>query len=210
MTEHKTLNTVIHAAFRRDIERFVRALETFPVGSRRRADQLVLAWDNFAHQLHLHHQDEETIFWPAFRAVGADESLVGDLDGEHQRMVRALEVAEAAMRTLGSDPSPANVEAARASVTDLRTVLLEHLAHEERDFEPFAAAHVEDPELKQAQKDVRKVHQGNAGMFVAWLRDSADADARAQLNRDMPPPVQFVLLHTSGRKYARTVSPAWS
>ena len=34
MTEHKTMNTVIHAAFRRDLARFGDALGSFPAGSR--------------------------------------------------------------------------------------------------------------------------------------------------------------------------------
>jgi hypothetical protein len=46
MTEHKTRNTVIHAAFRRDLARFDNALGGFPAGSRTRADQLDGAWDN--------------------------------------------------------------------------------------------------------------------------------------------------------------------
>ena len=82
MTEHQTMNTIIHAAFRRDLARFDAALGEFPDGSQERAAQLVTAWDNFAHQLHHHHQDEETIFWPAFRELGADEALTSDLGGE--------------------------------------------------------------------------------------------------------------------------------
>ena len=94
MTEHLTMNTVIHAAFRRDLVRFDTALATFPDGSQERADQLVAAWDNYSHQLHHHHQDEETIFWPAFRELGADESLTSDLGGEHAQMLSALDHAD--------------------------------------------------------------------------------------------------------------------
>ena len=51
MTEHKTLNTVIHAAFRRDLGRFGAALGSFPDGFQARADQLKAAWDQFSYQL---------------------------------------------------------------------------------------------------------------------------------------------------------------
>jgi hypothetical protein len=40
MTEHKTMNTIVHAAFRRDLARFDAGLAAFPAGSRSRADQL--------------------------------------------------------------------------------------------------------------------------------------------------------------------------
>ncbi len=62
MTEHLTMNTVIHAAFRRDMKRFGEALSAFTPGDTSRASDLGRAWDNFAYQLHHHHIDEETIF----------------------------------------------------------------------------------------------------------------------------------------------------
>src|SRR3954466_13454038 len=131
MTEHQTMNTIIHAAFRRDLARFDVALGEFPDGSQERAAQLVRAWDNFAHQLHHHHQDEETIFWPAFRELGADEALTSDLGGEHARMLSALDHADEVVRRLHDDPSRSRAADARAAVAQLGEVLHEHLAHEE-------------------------------------------------------------------------------
>ena len=141
MTEHQTMNTVIHAAIRRDVARFDAALAAFPAGSQPRAEELNRAWKNFAFQIHHHHEDEETIFWPAFRALGADESLVSDLDGEHERMQGALTVADSVMQELRRSPTAANAEAARAAIAGLSEVLDEHFTHEERDLEPFAAGH---------------------------------------------------------------------
>jgi hypothetical protein len=120
MTEHLTLNTVIHAAVRRDIFRFQQALAAFPIGSRERAAQLEMAWQNLDHQLYHHHHGEETIFWPALRELGADESLVGDLGGEHERLAEAMTLTRNAMSALASDPSAANVDRARALVCTLR------------------------------------------------------------------------------------------
>lgn len=53
-----SMNKAIHAAFRRDLRRFLVALENFPAGDRRRAGQLDAAWDNFDDQLDYHHQGE--------------------------------------------------------------------------------------------------------------------------------------------------------
>ena len=83
MAKHLSLNTVIHAAVRRDLGRFNAALDAFPVGSKERAAKLEGAWQNLDKQLYHHHHGEETIFWPALRELGADVSLVSDLDGEH-------------------------------------------------------------------------------------------------------------------------------
>jgi hypothetical protein len=210
MAEHKTMNTVIHAAFRRDLRRFDDALGVFPAGSQQRADQLGRAWDNLDHQLRHHHEDEETIFWPALRELGADESLVGDLGGEHEQMLHALDTAGASMRTLRSEPTAPRAEAARADVSALRAVLEDHLAHEERDLEPFTAQHRASPQIKASVAAVRKRHKGSAGTFFAWLSDDADDDVKGALRREVPAPVLKVLVAIAGRDYRRRIASVWA
>ena len=210
MTEHKTMNTIIHAALRRDLARFDAALATFP-NTQGRADQLWTAWENYAHQLHQHHEDEETIFFPALQEIGADVSLVGDLDGEHQRMAAALVAATTAMQALHLVPSADNASAARESVAAFGTIMNDHLAHEERDLEPFAAANLKGtPQGKAAATAVRKSMKGQAGTFFAWLSDGAGPDELKALTREIPAPVLFLIKGIGGRDYRRRVAPTWS
>jgi hemerythrin-like domain-containing protein len=210
MTEHITMNTVIHAAFRRDLARFDTALASFPDGSQERADQLVAAWDNYQHQLHHHHQDEETIFWPAFRELGADESLTSDLGGEHAQMLMALDHADVVVRRLAEDPSAARAANARAAVGELGEVLRAHLAHEEAELEPWVGSVRGTPQMKRAQVAVRRAHRGETGMFVAWLLDGAGPEDVAGLKREIPPPVVAVLNAVPGRRYRKTVATTWN
>jgi hemerythrin-like domain-containing protein len=209
MTEHKSMNTVIHAAFRRDLARFDRALESIPSGSRTRAAQLGTAWDNLEGQLHHHHQDEETIFWPVMRELGADDALVDELDGEHKQMLAALDSATVAMTALRQDPTTVNIAAAREGIADLRDVVETHLSHEERDLEPFGEQHHDAPQMKAAQTAVRKAHKGGVGTFFTWLLDGADADAVAGLRREVPAPVLRVVVAVAGRDYRREVGSVW-
>ena len=208
MTEH-TMNTSIHAAFRRDIARLIEALETFPSGSRSRADQLVTAWDNFAHQLEKHHEGEETLFWPAYVELGVDPDLVAALEGEHGAMITALEAAVAAMVAFDADPSDARVAAARDAMAGLSDVLLTHLAHEERDLEPWANARHGTPQIKAAEKAVRKLHP-DAGTFFTCVSDDADADVHAALRRQVPAPVLFMMIRVGGRRYRREIGSVWA
>ncbi len=210
MAEHKTMNTIIHAAFRRDLARFDSALSAFPDGSQPRADQLSTAWDNLAHQLHHHHQDEETIFWPALRELGADDSLVGDLGGEHATMLAALDVASGAMAALRARPTAAKAQAAHGAVTELNNVLVAHLAHEEADLEPFMVSQLATPQLKAGQVAVRKAHKDGAGDFLAWLQDGADPAEAAALRHEVPAPVLFLMSRLRGRKYNREIAPVWA
>jgi hypothetical protein len=209
MTEHLTLNTVIHAAVRRDVARFQQALTALPIGSRERAAQLEMAWQNLDHQLYHHHHGEETIFWPALRELGADESLVGDLGGEHERLAEAMTLTRTAMSALASDPSEAKVDQARAAFDTLGDVVDTHFTHEERDLEPMLAGVIASPEWKRAQAQIRKT-QGPAatGVLVAWLLDNADPDARRFVRHEIPRPAVFVLSHVLGRSYKR-VAAVW-
>jgi hypothetical protein len=210
VTEHKTMNTIIHAAFRRDLHRFDVAFASFSAGSQRRADELGRAWRNLSFQLHHHHEDEETIFWPVLRSLGVDESLTGELKGEHEQMLAALDTADKTIDVFQADPSASNVRAAQGAIGDLEHVLTEHLAHEERDMEPRSAEFHAAPEIKDAQKRVRRAHRGNQGTLFAWLLDGADADAKRGLRREVPPPVLFVISRVGGRNYQRTIGTVWA
>jgi iron-sulfur cluster repair protein YtfE (RIC family) len=210
MAEHETMNTVIHAAFRRDLARFDRALDTFPAQSQPRADQLAAAWDNFSFQLHHHHSDEETIFFPALRSLGADEPLAQSLEAEHAAMLTDLDAASASMRQLKADPSASNAAEARSAISRLGATMSDHLTHEERDLEPLAVAHKKSAQMKASQRAVRRAHKGNQGAFCAWLLDGADPDAVRGLRREIPPPVLFVLSRVGGRQYTRDVASVWA
>ena len=210
MTEHQTMNTIIHAAFRRDLTRFDDALAAFP-GSQARADQLWAAWDNYAHQLHQHHDDEETIFWPAMRELGADESLVGDLDGEHQRMAAGLEAATTTMQTLQQSPTEDNARTARDAVAAFGAILTTTSPTRSATSSRSRSTTLKgSPQWKTTQAAVRKAHKGNTGTFIAWLSDGADADARAGLAKELPAPVLFVIRTFGGRDYQRRIASVWS
>lgn len=210
MTEHRTLNTVIHAAFRRDLGRFDDALASFPAGSRRRAEELTAAWEHFSYQLHRHHDDEEQFFWPAFRALGVDAALVGELEGEHDRMVDALKSADDCMTGFGAGPTAEMAQTARDSVVELHRVLDDHLAHEERTMEPFSAANKSTAAHKAAEAAARKAHTEGAGTFFAWLTDHADADTARAVRREVPAPALYVMTRIGGRRYSRQIARAWA
>src|SRR5215470_14893354 len=126
-----SMNRVIHAAVRRDLDRFTGALGTPGGGDQRRAEQVSAAWANFHEQLTRHHSTEHRIAWPALRKAGISDDLLTQFDAEHDRMAAALETAGQAMRSLRGSPSAENVTAAREAVARLRATTTEHLDHEE-------------------------------------------------------------------------------
>lgn len=209
MTEHLTMNTIVHAAFRRTIARFVGALDAFPDGSQERADQLERAWDFAEDEIHHHHDYEEQYFWPALQQTDADLSVVAELDGEHEAMRAALGDASRSMAALPLDPTTATATRARDAVAHLGTVLGDHLAHEERDLEPISAAYKNAPPMKTALRQVKKAHFKTMGNTIEWLQDGADSSDIAGLRKELPPPVIFLFTRIAGRRYRREIAPTW-
>lgn len=208
-TEHLTMNTIVHAAFRRDLARFDEALATFPARDQQRADDLDRAWDFYETELHHHHSYEEDYFWPALQQTDADLSVVEHLDSEHDDMRRALDTATTAMKALQADPGAQQASEARAAVAALGEVLLAHLAHEEADLEPISAAYSTSAPMKAALRTVKKKHLPSMGSFVEWLQDGATPADRAALRREMPAPVIFLFGALAGRRYRRDIAPVW-
>jgi hemerythrin-like domain-containing protein len=204
------MNLVIHAAFRRDLRRFDDALKTFPEGSSERARQLLSAWDHYSYQLHRHHEDEETLFWPAYVELGAEQTLMTDLDAEHKRMVEALDAAEVAMRAFGANPGKEETANAQQALDAFERALTDHLTHEERDLEPFVQPFESTPQIKTAVSKAKKSHSEGAGAFFAWLVDDCTPDTAKAMRSEVPPPVLFVLTRLGARKYDRAIASAWS
>src|SRR3954470_3399435 len=119
MTEPITMNKIIHGALRRDLARFDAALADFPAGSRARAVKLGTAWRYFFQELDHHHHGEHDIAWPALKSVGVPQSLLDQMDAEHEALAAALETAGGAFGALEKDPSAENAAAARIAVTAL-------------------------------------------------------------------------------------------
>jgi hemerythrin-like domain-containing protein len=209
MPEQLTMNRVIHAAVRRDLTRLDAALGAVPDGDTARAQQLQRAYANFHQQLARHHQQEDTIIFPALKKLGVDATLVGEMDSEHHAMAEALDETATVMRRYATSGSATDAAAARESVRSTAQVVERHLAHEEAELEPLMEPHKEDPVYKQAEKDVRKGPITEAGVFFAWLTDGMEPHVESSLKSYVPAPVILLLSKVFGRRYNRQIAPAW-
>ena len=181
-----SMNRVIHGAIRRDLRRFVVALDTFRDGDHARAAQLATAWDNFEAQVTRHHEGEHEIVWPALEAVGVARTLIATMDDEHERLGQALASAGAAMATLARTASAADATAAKDAMSLLQTVAVEHLDHEEAEIEPIYLSKHDDPAIKAPSRHVgapRRVrdHRIASSFDSAECRQDIEEDCDARL-----------------------------
>jgi hemerythrin-like domain-containing protein len=202
----KSMNLVIHSAFRRDFDRFEQALSKPSAEDDARAVRLKTAWANFHAQLVDHHQGEHRIAWPALKAVGVKDEVIAKMDTEHEQMAQKLAVANAAFDKLGTPG--ASVEAAGA-LAELRDVTLTHFDHEESELEPVYLEKADTPEIKAMARKFARVPPKQAGVFFAWVRDGASAADVAALRDTVPGPVLKIIPALFGRSYTRDIAPVW-
>ena len=204
-----SMNKAIHGAIRRDLIRFIDALDRFPAGNHTRAAQLDRAWDNFDDQLTHHHTGEHEIAWPHLRAMGFSEELLDTMDAEHNAMAADLASSRMAIKVLSRSASSEDAKAAGVAIAALQVSTNAHLEHEEAEFEEFYVQHHDDPEMKAMGKEFAKVSPSRGGRFFAWVTDGATPDEQAAVAGNVPGPVLKVLTGIWGRGYRKNVAPVW-
>ena len=206
-----SMNKVIHAAVRRDLERFRRALEAFTDGDRERAAALHRAWVNFDAQLTEHHEGEHEIAWPALTSIGIAEATIASFDIEHEQMAADLEATRDTMASLERTATRADADAAAVAMRSLQTTTVSHLDHEERETESVLVQREGDPAIKEmGKKFSRRTGPSQAGIFFAWVQDGATGEEKAALAAQVPRPVLGIVGGVFGRRYRNEVAPVWS
>lgn len=204
-----SMNKIIHAAVRRDVSRTEEALRALPDGDRVRARQVQRAWQHLVKELTHHHEAEDALAWPFLLSRGVDPELMAAMEGEHGVMKEALSRTSRAIDAAVADPTTANAVAAADEVARARTVIDDHLAHEEQDVEPLLAAYESDPEWKSAAKGMRPAKIADAADALVWMQDGAGEQERASLRTHIPAPVIATLTTVFGRRYRRDIAPTW-
>lgn len=120
-----------HHGFRRDLQRFERALELPP--GQLRSDALKQEWQNYHGALHGHHSMEDANIFPNMKQHSPSlAACVDELSRDHQRIDPLLERGDAAFAGL-----PATASDALAVVRELQALLAPHLATEESEIIPL-------------------------------------------------------------------------
>ncbi len=178
MTTTMTMNRLIHDAVRRDLDRLTSALGSVADGDSDRARDLDRAFANLRNELTHHHEGEDRWIWPMLANAGIDADLLAAMESEHQAMSEALAETSSAMAGFAATGSASDAAAARESVVGCRTVVEQHLTHEEEDLEPVVIPLFESPEWKQVEKKLSRQPPRVAGPFFAWITDGMSDEGR--------------------------------
>jgi hemerythrin-like domain-containing protein len=176
----------LHAALRRDLSRLRDAAAQ--LGNSGGAPPAVLAgWDAFRAQLDNHHAAEDDDLWPVLRDQLSDPGELAAVEAmveEHRHIPPALAGVDAALRS-GADLT--------APVQLLSTVVLDHLAHEEREVLPLLEQHLTQAQWRTfLHKERSRRSPRERPEFLTWVLDDAGEQDAAAVLTEMPPPARLV------------------
>ncbi len=175
----------LHAALRRDLSRLREVAAQ--LGSSAGAPPTVLAgWDAFRAQLDNHHGAEDDDLWPVLRGELSDPGDLASVDAmvaEHRHIPPALAGVDAALRGGGELAAPVEL---------LSTVLLDHLAHEEREVLPLLEQHLTQAQWRAfLHKERGRRSPRERPEFLTWILDDASEQDAAAVLAEMPPPARL-------------------
>jgi iron-sulfur cluster repair protein YtfE (RIC family) len=176
----------LHAALRRDLSRLRDAAAQ--IDNSAGAPATVLAgWDTFRAELDNHHQAEDDDLWPVLRRELSDPGELASVDAmveEHKHIEPALAGVDAALRGGGELAAP---------VETLSTVVLDHLAHEEREVLPLIEQHMTRAQWRAFMvKERNKRPPRERPEFLTWVLDDAGERDAAAVLTELPPPARLV------------------
>lgn len=124
-----TMLLLSHHAFRRDMGRFIRAIEQMKVGDMLRADAVRVEWEtSYRQALHGHHMMEDATIFPDIKNKHPNlAAAIDKLTEQHHQIDPVLEQGDAAFADL------VHPEKAKAVLDQLKALLDEHLGFEEAE-----------------------------------------------------------------------------
>jgi hypothetical protein len=191
-----TVMYAAHNAFRRDLDRLTSAVAAGKAGS----PAVIGGWENFRHQLHVHHVAEDTALWPrvrdAVRRTPADLALLAEMEEEHARIDPMLDAVDRALADRTPDLP--------VRVRELRTALGAHLGHEESSALPLVRSALTRADWDAFAAEIRS-RQGLSGaaVFVPWIIDAIGPTDRSRFLATLPPPVRALTRLTWEPRYRK-------
>ena len=194
---------VIHDALRRDLEQLTRAVERKDAADPARRGAFDAGWNLFRTQLHHHHTGEDERLWPRARTHLADRpddlALLEAMEAEHDLITPAIAEIDAAL----ADADSAEQRLPEATA-NYRRVLVDHLAHEERDALPLLESVMTPEDWRAFSRSQQKsVGIKGAGEFFPYILDGADPERGAQALGQFPAPLRLMIRRVWIPRYRR-------
>ncbi|MGH3459474.1 hemerythrin domain-containing protein [Aeromicrobium sp.] len=186
-----TAMTRFHGIFREALDAAPRFVGAAPADDGDRAEFVGSYYDNVLRLLHAHHEAEDVTIYPQMVERLAEQAdVINRVNAEHEVVLGSLEAAEQAVSAWRADPSSETRDAAGAALATLKTILLEHLDHEEADVVPLIGQCITVAEWDTMSGTAFGMFSGDkVWLAVGLIQEQMLAEENTKMEANMPPPV---------------------
>ena len=186
-----TAMTRFHVIFRDALDAVPQLVGAAPADDGARAELVGSFYDNVLRLLHAHHEAEDVTIYPQMLERLPDQvDVINRINAEHEVVLGSLEKAEEAVAAWRADPSSASRDAAAADLATLKTILLEHLDHEEAEVVPLIGQCITVDDWDTLSGTAFGMFSGDkVWLAVGLIQEQMLAEENAKMEANMPPPV---------------------
>lgn len=195
-----TMNTSMHAAFKREIRRLQAGVTKTDLADAGAAAKLAARYSFFSATLHNHHEGEDTYLFERVkpRATPEQVAILDQMEAEHGEMLEVLKSLDIEFATLSASSDKSRLG---NQLEALDTVLSQHCAHEEAVGMAIVQEYITEADMKEFMKFSRSGAQAN--YVLPWVCDGADATVEAGVWGMLPGPVRLMVKPMLTRKYVK-------
>jgi hemerythrin-like domain-containing protein len=186
-----TAMTRFHFIFREALDSAPQLVGAAPADDANRAEFVGSYYDNVLRLLHAHHEAEDVTIYPQMlERLPSQVEVINRINAEHEVVLGSLEAAEQAVAAWRADPSSASRDAADAALASLKTILLEHLDHEEAEVVPLIGQCITVDDWDTLSGTAFGMFSGDkVWLAVGLIQEQMLAEENAKMEANMPPPV---------------------
>ena len=190
-----------HRIFREAHDAVPRLVGGAPTDDASRADFVGSYFANVLKLLHAHHEAEDLTIYPLMvERLPEHVDVISRVNAEHEAVLGTLGAAEQAVADWRANPSSDARDAAVAALEELKTILLEHLDHEEAEVVPLIAMCINVAEWGEMSAVAFQHFSGDkVWLVIGLIQEQMLAEENAMMEANMPPPVSEFWV-SSGRK----------
>lgn len=157
--------------------------------------------------IHHHHHAEDDILWPVIELRAGSHVDLAPLTEDHEALGPKLEGLRVAVEMFGADPSQRTAAVVAARLVEMRTMLTEHIAEEERDTFPVIRRYLSAADWREVEARIRR--QARMSFELPRIAAAVTPDEMAALKKDAGPMIGVMLALVRPR-YRRMERAIWS
>ena len=151
---------IAHRVMLRDLDRTTGVTMAMADGgipmTRRRVRALVRYLELMGESIHHHHHAEDDILWPMIQLRAGTHLDLAPLTEDHEALGPKLEGLRIAVGLLSAEPTPRRASVVAARLVEMRHMLTEHIAEEERDTFPVIRRYLSVADWRDVENRIRK------------------------------------------------------